>query len=360
MSRKRNRNIKSIETKFEPWRTKQNERKVDLDYFGETVKDRYSPPFYKPDFDVGFRDDTSEAIPNRWNRKSNVSNTYSDNIDNSSLISRFNEISLTRSTSSSPSWSDENDGDSSNKIQFELERMDRVLRGIEPIPLQYDVEEYKEWMETFPSLNLFGNESKGPYNMWSLNGESSPSSSRFFHKTSSHNLKAYKEEIKKAVIKNIYENISIRLTGSVSDPMENTKTKQFSLSSARSSINKTQAYLKNCLKVSPFPQTIPEVCETKPFISKTYEATSFKSLPSMTKDQNKNISAQSSNWYLNSNSKHLKHRRSSKDIILPPIKSGVKNQLRSISATPIYPTLLSSKSIRLENKLQSGDRKSVV
>lgn len=56
------------------------------------------------------------------------------------------------SSSSSLSWGTDNKNESPQLVKQELERMDKVLTGQEPIPLNYDREEYLEWMDFFPSL----------------------------------------------------------------------------------------------------------------------------------------------------------------------------------------------------------------
>ncbi|XP_044263015.1 uncharacterized protein LOC123010303 isoform X2 [Tribolium madens] len=61
-----------------------------------------------------------------------------------------------KSSSSSLSWGEEYKSEASKQVRDELERMDRVLRGEEPIPSNYDQEEYQEWMEFFPNLCVFG------------------------------------------------------------------------------------------------------------------------------------------------------------------------------------------------------------
>ena len=57
-----------------------------------------------------------------------------------------------KSSSSSLSWGEEYKSEASKKLREELERMDGVLRGAEPIPDHYDKEEYEEWMHFFPNL----------------------------------------------------------------------------------------------------------------------------------------------------------------------------------------------------------------
>lgn len=118
--------------------------------FGDLVDKAYSPPFYKPKYDA-----KKEVFsPPFFKTKSRPKNPQRINNDfgTDSIISGVNEIRLMKSLSSSPSWSDDNDVDGCRRIQDELEQMDRVLRGVDPIPLHYDVDEYKQWMETFPNL----------------------------------------------------------------------------------------------------------------------------------------------------------------------------------------------------------------
>nr|CAH7726994.1 unnamed protein product [Callosobruchus chinensis] len=59
------------------------------------------------------------------------------------------------SSSSSLSWSDEYDSDTSKKIQEELQLINRVLKGEEEIPSHFDKDEFQQWMTTFPHLSIF-------------------------------------------------------------------------------------------------------------------------------------------------------------------------------------------------------------
>lgn len=56
------------------------------------------------------------------------------------------------SSSSSLSWSDEYESETTKMVHEELERIDRVLRGEEPIPPEYDRDEFEQWMTFFPNV----------------------------------------------------------------------------------------------------------------------------------------------------------------------------------------------------------------
>lgn len=58
------------------------------------------------------------------------------------------------SSSSSLSWSDDYETETTKKVFDELKVLDRVLKGEIPIPLKCDKEEYEEWMDFFPNLRL--------------------------------------------------------------------------------------------------------------------------------------------------------------------------------------------------------------
>lgn len=57
-----------------------------------------------------------------------------------------------RSSSSSVSWAEENDTETTHMVQQEYEKMEKVLQGLEDIPPYYDFEEYELWINTFPCL----------------------------------------------------------------------------------------------------------------------------------------------------------------------------------------------------------------
>lgn len=67
-------------------------------------------------------------------------------------FSTFDIVSFDKSSSSSLSWSEEIEGESTELVQIELERMERVLQGLEPIPAHYDRSEYELWIKQFPQL----------------------------------------------------------------------------------------------------------------------------------------------------------------------------------------------------------------
>lgn len=58
------------------------------------------------------------------------------------------------SSSSSLSWSDDYETETSKKVYDELKKLDQVLKGDEPIPASYDKEECQEWMQCFPKLRF--------------------------------------------------------------------------------------------------------------------------------------------------------------------------------------------------------------
>lgn len=58
------------------------------------------------------------------------------------------------SSSSSLSWSDGYETETTRKVYGELKKLDKVLKGEEPIPASYDKEECEEWMKCFPKLRF--------------------------------------------------------------------------------------------------------------------------------------------------------------------------------------------------------------
>lgn len=58
------------------------------------------------------------------------------------------------SSSSSLSWSDDYETETTKKVYDELRRLDRVLKGEETIPPNYDKDECEQWMTRFPNLRL--------------------------------------------------------------------------------------------------------------------------------------------------------------------------------------------------------------
>lgn len=138
MSKSRNRSLKILPHDFSSLIQKFNENKEmknrNLDYFGENVQDVNIQSPYTPLF---------AETPQSFSATSN------SEID--SITLDLNKLSGL-SSSSSLSWSDEYDSEISQKVLNELERMDRVLRREEPIPLHYDKDEYEQWMNTFPNI----------------------------------------------------------------------------------------------------------------------------------------------------------------------------------------------------------------
>ncbi|XP_066248367.1 uncharacterized protein [Euwallacea similis] len=60
------------------------------------------------------------------------------------------------SSSSSLSWSEEFESETSKKLQSELERLDRIVHGTELDCSPYDVSEINEWKSFFPHLYILG------------------------------------------------------------------------------------------------------------------------------------------------------------------------------------------------------------
>ncbi|XP_071050885.1 uncharacterized protein [Onthophagus taurus] len=60
--------------------------------------------------------------------------------------------SFDKSSSSSLSWGEDCEQEATLRVKDEYERMHRVLKGLDPIPPNYDKDEYKLWIKTFPSL----------------------------------------------------------------------------------------------------------------------------------------------------------------------------------------------------------------
>lgn len=58
------------------------------------------------------------------------------------------------SSSSSLSWSDDYETETTKKVYDELKRLDRVLKGEEPIPTNYDQVECEEWMNFFSNIRF--------------------------------------------------------------------------------------------------------------------------------------------------------------------------------------------------------------
>lgn len=96
-----------------------------------------------------FGEDISKTHKNLSEKSFNSSSN--DSLD--LLLKGIRNLGTSKSSSSSLSWGDEcNRDDETVKVQNELELMHRVLNRQEPIPANYDREEYEEWMEFFPNL----------------------------------------------------------------------------------------------------------------------------------------------------------------------------------------------------------------
>lgn len=140
MSKTRNRSVKILPHDFSSLLQKfsennKNTKNRNVDYFGENIQDVNIHSPYTPLF--------SEIPPQSFPTTSN------SEID--SITLDLNKLSGL-SSSSSLSWSDEFESETSQKVLDELERMDRVLRREEPIPPHYDKDEYEQWMNTFPNI----------------------------------------------------------------------------------------------------------------------------------------------------------------------------------------------------------------
>lgn len=88
-----------------------------------------------------------EFISSDTNPKINQSNSsfYGD-------IDIVDNLSVSKSSSSSLSWGEDCEIEATQKVKYEYEKMNKVLSGLEPIPPYYDKDEYKLWIKTFPSL----------------------------------------------------------------------------------------------------------------------------------------------------------------------------------------------------------------
>ncbi|EEZ97383.1 uncharacterized protein LOC657163 [Tribolium castaneum] len=111
-----------------------------------------------------------------------------------------------KSSSSSLSWGEEYKSEASKQVKEELERMDRVLRGEEPIPSHYDQEEYQEWMQFFPNLCVLGTKT-GVY-VNSVESTNDFEETLAIHPEDTCDKKVEtSDRIKKAVIDQIYDKI---------------------------------------------------------------------------------------------------------------------------------------------------------
>ncbi|GJQ74364.1 hypothetical protein Trydic_g21240 [Trypoxylus dichotomus] len=69
-----------------------------------------------------------------------------------SEIDIVDNLSVSKSSSSSLSWGEDCETEATQKVKYEYDKMNNVLRGLEPIPPHYDKDEYKLWIKTFPCL----------------------------------------------------------------------------------------------------------------------------------------------------------------------------------------------------------------
>lgn len=89
----------------------------------------------------------------RFNFKTKAEDDKTVDSDVESIILDLNKLGGL-SSSSSLSWSDDYEAETTRKVYDELKRLDMVLKGEVPIPSNYDEEECKEWMDCFPNLWL--------------------------------------------------------------------------------------------------------------------------------------------------------------------------------------------------------------
>ncbi|KAJ8958266.1 hypothetical protein NQ318_017410 [Aromia moschata] len=143
MSKIRNRSVKTLPYDLSNLLTVSHKNKYrtnyqEVDYFGENIQDVNTTPPHMP-------------FPSKDIPPQSFSALSSGDVD--SITLELNKLSGL-SSSSSLSWSDEYESETTKKVQDELERMDRVLRGEEPIPPHYDKDEYEQWMNIFPDLRI--------------------------------------------------------------------------------------------------------------------------------------------------------------------------------------------------------------
>lgn len=102
-------------------------------------------------------DDHERVYRTKSNRCFSFSNTYFNILSNlcssndtlKTVVSDYESFSADKSSTSS-SWEDDYEHETTEKVSNELRRLERVLRGIEEIPSNYDDDEYELWMKTFP------------------------------------------------------------------------------------------------------------------------------------------------------------------------------------------------------------------
>nr|CAI5823979.1 unnamed protein product [Callosobruchus analis] len=96
----------------------------------------------------------SSRIGDHQNVTPKTSPTFGSDSDVDSIYLELSKLGGF-SSSSSLSWSDEYDSDTSKKIQEELQLINRVLQGEEDIPAHFDRDEFEQWMTNFPNLSIF-------------------------------------------------------------------------------------------------------------------------------------------------------------------------------------------------------------
>lgn len=95
----------------------------------------------------------NEDFSNKFHLQMTTEGDETIDSDIESIILDLNKLGGL-SSSSSLSWSDGYETETSKKVYDELKKLDQVLKGDEPIPASYDKEECQEWMQCFPNLRF--------------------------------------------------------------------------------------------------------------------------------------------------------------------------------------------------------------
>ncbi|XP_018573861.1 uncharacterized protein LOC108912917 [Anoplophora glabripennis] len=363
MSKSRNRSVKILPHDFSSLIQKFSEdnkemKNRNLDYFGENIQDVNIQSPYTPLF---------TEIPQSFSATSN------SEID--SITLDLNKLSGL-SSSSSLSWSDEYESEISQKVLNELERMDRVLRREEPIPLHYDKDEYEQWMNTFPNISIFDNHLtpvNSTHNIRKLLDEEDmeliiygSDKHNFLHKDC--DVATFNNTKKKSAVIDTFDNSSNRLLNQRNintsrkrklDENRNKNKSIFTISHKPKSLD-TDKYLK----ISPIKNQFNERrLSSKSLLNgdvKDYADTTleYNSLPFIKVEEpefsKRNVA--SSNLQSRKNSTVELFRKSEgSHLVLPPIVTS--NQFRSISATPRKGNkTFSALSMKFEANFKSQDR----
>lgn len=67
-------------------------------------------------------------------------------------IDTLDNLSVSKSSSSSLSWGEDCEIEATQRVKKEYDKMNDILCGLEAIPPEYDKDEYKLWIRTFPCL----------------------------------------------------------------------------------------------------------------------------------------------------------------------------------------------------------------